>query len=382
MRHGWPCSRGWPTRSGEIDDSAYVILEHLSENREEKELAEYGTQFGRPGMMLWGKMTDPYNEATMGYHTGGKSDLSGGYFKSRDWSVPNLITYMESHDEQRMMFKNLMFANNRDGYDIRQMPVALDRQKMAGAFFFTVPGPKMLWQFGELGYEVDIDFNGRTGEKPIRWNYLDQTLRVKLQKTWAELMRLRRDEPVFRDPGTTVELEVGASVKRIRLAHDSMNVVIVGNFDVVDREINPSFHESGTWYEFFGGTSHDITDPEAKLPLAPGAFMLFTSKAIDPAEPGLVTVSSEEIGTNRSFDADVFPNPVGGAGTLRIEMVEAGTVQAELFDVSGRVVRELVSGSYRAGSHEVSFDASGLASGVYFVRVTAGADTVTLPMVR
>ena len=38
-------------------------------------------------------------------------------------------------------------------------------------FFLTVPGPKMIWQFGELGYDVSIDYGGRTSEKPLKWDY-------------------------------------------------------------------------------------------------------------------------------------------------------------------------------------------------------------------
>ena len=47
------------------DPTAYVILEHFATNAEEKELAEYGTTSGKPGMMLWGNSNYTYNEATM-----------------------------------------------------------------------------------------------------------------------------------------------------------------------------------------------------------------------------------------------------------------------------------------------------------------------------
>ena len=84
----------------EYDSTAYVILEHFAPNSEEKILAEY-----RHGMMLWGNSNFNYNEATMGYHENGKSDFSWGYYGTRQWNVPNLVTYMESHDEERLMYK-------------------------------------------------------------------------------------------------------------------------------------------------------------------------------------------------------------------------------------------------------------------------------------
>ncbi len=52
-----------------INENAYIILEHLAANTEEKELSDYG-------MMLWGNLNYNYNEATMGYNDGDKSDFS------------------------------------------------------------------------------------------------------------------------------------------------------------------------------------------------------------------------------------------------------------------------------------------------------------------
>ena len=54
---------------------------------------------------------------------------------------------------------------------LKTLSTAIDRIKLASAFFFTIPGPKMIWQFGELRYDYSINFNGRTGNKPIRWDY-------------------------------------------------------------------------------------------------------------------------------------------------------------------------------------------------------------------
>jgi hypothetical protein len=72
----------------EVDSTAYVILEHFADNSEEQELSEYG-------MMLWGNMNYNYNEATMGYHENDKSNLSWGSYRTRGWSKPRLVTYME-----------------------------------------------------------------------------------------------------------------------------------------------------------------------------------------------------------------------------------------------------------------------------------------------
>ena len=63
---------------------------------------------------------------------------------------------------------------------------------MAAAFLFSVPGPKMIWQFEELGYEIGIDVNGRTGEKPIHWEYATQTARKALYTAYARFINLKK----------------------------------------------------------------------------------------------------------------------------------------------------------------------------------------------
>ncbi|MCK4577755.1 MAG: alpha-amylase, partial [Candidatus Marinimicrobia bacterium] len=175
----------------ETNSSAYVILEHFADNSEETILADYG-------MLLWGNTNHNYNEATMGYNASSKSDFSWGYYGRRGWSQPHLVTYMESHDEERLMYKNLQYGNVSGDYSTKDLPTALNRMKLAGAFFFTLPGPKMIWQFQELGYDYSIDYGGRLGEKPIRWDYLDDPNRLNLFKTYAALMHLRNANEVFR----------------------------------------------------------------------------------------------------------------------------------------------------------------------------------------
>ena len=127
---------------------SYAILEHFADNTEEIELSNYG-------MLLWGNMSYNYQQAAMGYNT--DWDFSGGIYTVRNWTQPNLVTYMESHDEERLMYKNVQFGNSSGTYNVKDVNTALKRIEMCGAFLFTIPGPKMFWQFGELGYDYAIN---------------------------------------------------------------------------------------------------------------------------------------------------------------------------------------------------------------------------------
>ena len=362
----------------ETDSTVYVILEHLTENAEEKILAEY-----RQGMLLWGNMNYNYNEATMGYNESGKSDFSGGYYVNRNWTKPGLVTYMESHDEERLMYKNITYGNSSGNYNIQDTSTALNRIKLAAAFFLTYPGPKMIWQFGELGYDYSIDYNGRIGEKPIKWDYFtDEINRQYLYKTYAALLKLRNENEVFTDPQTFVNLWVNDANgrKRIKLTHPSMNVIIIGNFDVVIRNINPDFQATGWWYDFFSGDSIDVVNTTDNIALQPGEFHIYTDHRLEPPEPGILNSVEKEKNPLivESFElAQNYPNPFNPTTTISYKLPTGQKVQLEVFDIIGKKVATLVNEYKKAGAYQAQWDGRNsngtlVSSGVYFYRLDIG----------
>ena len=115
-----------------VEEDAILILEHFAVNTEEEELSDYG-------FLLWGNSNYNYAQGTMGY-TG--SDINWMSYVARGWSDPHVMGYMESHDEERLMYKNISFGNSGNpDYNVKYLPVALSRMELAGAFFFTIPGP-------------------------------------------------------------------------------------------------------------------------------------------------------------------------------------------------------------------------------------------------
>lgn len=67
-----------------------------------------------------------------------------------------------------------------------------------------------------------------------------------------------------------------------------------------------------------------------------------------------------------------YPNPFNPTTTLTFELPEQAEVRLQVFDSMGRLVSTLINGSVQAGVHQVRFDGSGLASGLYFVRLQTG----------
>ncbi len=389
-----------------VNPRAYVILEHFADDREERELASYGTERGLPGMLLWNNVSHAYGEAVMGYHAGGKSDFSRSYFGrgGRGWPLPHTVSYMESHDEQWLMYKMRQWGACQQGpaggpvcnparhenfgtYNVRQMATSLDRLKMAGAFFFLVPGPRMMWQFGEVGYgfgergeqclrpdPCPAFAPGRIGAKPIRWDYQADPLRNRLYRFYAALLKLRREHAVFRDPAAHVELDVRGAAKRIDLRLDAVQVQIVGNFDVRPRP-NPAILPALTdyWHEFVTGDSLEAgAGPLAEL--APGEFRIYSSARLGAAPDGVVTVGTEGLSAapDQLLSARTYPNPFAGQAVIEFSMPAPARVRLEAFDSLGRRVAVIVDRYLAAGRHTVPFDASGLPAGVYTYRLVSG----------
>jgi len=78
---------------------------------------------------------------------------------------------------------------------------------------------------------------------------------------------------------------------------------------------------------------------------------------------------------------DNYPNPFNPATTIEYGLPSASRVVLRLYDFLGREVTTLVNEAQTAGYHSVRFDASGLASGVYFYRLIAGKFVQTKRMV-
>ncbi len=76
-----------------------------------------------------------------------------------------------------------------------------------------------------------------------------------------------------------------------------------------------------------------------------------------------------------------YPNPFNPVTTITYRIGEPGDVRLEVFDLLGRRVGLLVDQPHTAGAYRVSFDASGLASGVYLYRIEAGASSTVRRMV-
>jgi hypothetical protein len=154
---------------------------------------------------------------------------------------------------------------------------------------------------------------------------------------------------------------------------------IAGNFYSFDFDT-----ESGT---FFGADAKSFSsagevryyDQEGSLEgnfptgIIPGSFLLVYDQ---------MTTTSTEISSNvENFRLNQnYPNPFNPSTNISFQIPQSGQVLLEVFTVSGQKVATLINQKMNAGEHRVTFDASGISTGLYLYRLTAGSTIITKKM--
>lgn len=336
------------------DASAYVVLEHFAANNEENELGNYG-------MLLWGNSKFDMARVAQGY----TQDLSNASYKMRGFTNPSVMSYIESHDEER-----LMVEVTNGGKKVFTAQEKLERMKMAAATFFTIPGPKMIWQFGELGYDVSINDNGRTGTKPLKWTYAQDSERAKLLKVYQQLGALKTTKSIF----TTNDFTVGSlsAVKRNLLTKGSDYLLVVANPDVNSQVISASFPKAGVWYDYFSGKSFEVKDAEAKMNLLPGEFHLLTNVAWNTANLNLVPWSTPDFNImgveNESLQVKVYPNPARDMVQVDWDSEMANETILQVLDGTGREILQKTLSQLK-GANSTNLSTQSLPKGLYFIQL-------------
>jgi 1,4-alpha-glucan branching enzyme len=352
---------------------AYTILEFFGQNQEE-------TEYAQDGMMVWANFTDRYSKNASGSTDNSLLAVSA---KTRGWTTQIQhdahVAYMESHDEERNMYRNLNEGQNLNGYNIRDLKTALRRVELASAFFYTIPGPKMLWQFGELGYDIPINQNGRIGNKPILWNYFADADRRRLYNVTANLIHLRTTQPVFKNINYDELGLLSGRTKSFQLLNDpSMKVVTIGNFYLAAESMNPNFPTTGKWYDYMSGDSINVTNTQAFRTMLPGEYHVYTSVKMPRPPMGYIAGST---GTQEFTELvnqfSVYPNPsVSGKSFIGYSLRKNSAVMWDVYNLAGQKVGGSALLSRSAGSYQdiISVD---LPNGVYMVRLSVDGITAT-----
>jgi 1,4-alpha-glucan branching enzyme len=322
-----------------VKSDAMFILEHFCNGDEENNLA------GK-GMYLWRNVNYAYSQSAMGYAS--SSDFGGMNTFPRKW-----VGYAESHDEERNFYK----AKTSGAGNLMTDSVArVNRVPLNIAFTALIPGPKMIWQFGEIGYDYSINSNGgRTNEKPSVWGFLNLAHRKAAADASAKIITLRKMFPNAFTLGNFA-LNIGASDwsagRRIGLTHADLNMVVLGNFQATGAiTANPNFPKSGLWYNLLTGAELNVSNTQMTFNMQPGELLVYTDRKIDFANGITKTISQNE--------CTIYPT----ATTGKIYISTATSVRnVRIFNVQGSLLKS------EANSAEINIE--GLSKGIYMMEIT------------
>ncbi len=361
--------------SWNLDPTHYAIFEHLGNENEEVQWANYKiNETPSKGVMMWSEMTYAYSQLLGGYTLGG--NISGIGAKSRtSFTGKRIIGYPESHDKDRVMFTAMKFGLLTGTSPVRNnLNNALGRMSAIGATSILVPGPKMLWHFADLGMENSIytcgngTFNDESATLPgdckldakpqPQWtnNWLNVPARAKIYNDWSKMNALKINEPVF-EGDYAISPEGGDNLKQRLYVFDTTlpstqlkNVVVLANFYTDPQLITPGFPYVGTWYNLMDNTTLNVTDLAAKINVPAGQSLIFGNL------PALLT--SEKFIFNKAIN--VYPNPTTNSFKLN-----GFVTKAEIYSTTGQLIKKF-DGSFDS---EYTFKIEDLNNGIYIVKV-------------
>ena len=360
-----------------LDNDHYVIFEHLGTDGEEQQWANYRIGEGK-GIMMWGEMYMQYKELAMGYATQNISRMS---HTSRGFTGKRLIGYPESHDKDRMMYEAITYGNGAGAFPVNgNLTNALNRMGAIGATSILVPGPKMIWHFGELGNNQSIYTcsNGTVNDESsffpgdckldtkeqVQWteNWLADARRTSILSDWSRMIQLKTTEAVFM--GDHAISPDGNNVKQRIYIYDNTiptsqlrNVVVIANFSVANLTINPSFPTDAytypmTWYDLMdNNTPVVINNPTDLITVNSGRFRVFGN------QPS--TLSSTDFETNINT-ISIYPNPSKNSFAITED-----ASKIEIYNITGQLVNTFIN-----VSKNQPLDSSNLETGLYLIKIT------------
>ncbi|MBT8287071.1 MAG: T9SS type A sorting domain-containing protein, partial [Bacteroidia bacterium] len=232
----------------------------------------------------------------------------------------------------------------------------------------TIPGPKMIWHFAELGMENSIftcsdgSFNDpdcKLSTKPQpQWmnNWLSDPNRNQIYNAWSRINNLKINEPVFEGD---YAIDSGTLTPRIYVfdnsipANELRNVVILANFDVVAQNVTPDFPYTGTWYDLMdesGSSSINVSNTTTPINIPPGEFRMYGNALPE-------TLSSDDFELNQDFK--IYPNP-----TFDTFQINRDIDSIDIYDLTGKLIK-----TFEGGFSSTSvFDISGLSQSVYILK--------------
>ncbi len=334
----------------DVNSSALMICEHFCDFNEEKAL-------GQDGMMVWRKLNNEYCQAAMGYQS--DSDFTGLYADGNSIPKNSYVGFMESHDEERTQYKAITWGINSIKEDLA---TRMDQAICNAALFLSVPGPKMIWQFGELGYDISGG-NGDTEPKAPHWEYFDNPDRKRLYTAYAMLNTLRNSYPELFATDANFSWKASkndwANGRYVTLSSKdgSKNVVIAANFSESNSNYTLNFAHTGTWQELLSKSQIDVSGTTYSHSMPAHSCVVYTDFTVT----GVDDVKADDVAYT------IYPNPA-------TDYVYVNTnATLTVYNMSGSIV---------AQAYGNSINVENLPAGVYIINIYNNNNSTSTKFVK
>jgi len=198
----------------------------------------------------------------------------------------------------------------------------------------------------------------------------------------------------------TVDAGLGLNSQNVDYTYCSSDSLIAGGKDFIASFVDQNGDSVSVRHGTLGAMgilNHKMNSVQSTGALVPpcaiykqgsNKYAAFTYSGLGPAnvyydmETFLTAIDPVSNEVPNSFSLlQNYPNPFNPETNIKFTLPKDGNVTLKVFDVSGRVVAEIVNGNLNAGTYSVSFNASKLSSGVYFYRISADGFTDTKKMI-
>lgn len=329
----------------EVAPGAYCINENLAGAEEENLMAE-------DNELNWANVNKAGCQFAMGYSSDSNMNRLNADQDSRLWG--STVSYLESHDEERMAYKQDMWAQTGIKGNAE---TSCQRLGSAAAQMILAPGSHMIWMFGELGKSESLE--DRTGNKVVEWSLLDEPNHKGLYQNYCDLISIRFRNPQFftRNNAADIKLNCNTSTNQPDTYWGNgqdpnpRSIILKANGEELIMFLNPNCKGGSKTYSYsFTQKSNDAYEILAQsynsnprydasngtITIEPNCFVVIGSANVKPS--GIDGIAADDnANTLRVF---------GGNGEIVIDYAVGG---ATVFSLDGKVIGSVAeSGSLSA----------------------------------
>lgn len=309
------------------------------------------------GQLNWANFNYAGCQFAKGAQTG--SGLNGFYAPkdSRTWG--STVSYLESHDEQRLAYEQNQYGESGVKGN---MDNSMNRLGSAAAQMIMSPGAHMIWQFSELGnYDSTKNSDGgnNTDPKVVRWSLFDNAKRKGLYTCYSELIAIRNDNPELFSQEASFENSCAAA----NWANGRTLVSRLGDKEIFT-VVNPNIKGDITVNVTFSNNDDDAYQILSKSYNSTPSFSASANTVTVPANC-YVVIASKSVAAVEGVEADVISNTIRAYSLNGEIVVDYAPAGVSVYTVDGKYAGKIEGAGRMA-----------VASGIYILR--SGKDAMKL----